>query len=155
VSPLRTLFLPESNVYSHPFDFSARSRDVSYAVSYSCSLFVVPKKVNSFAINKIQTLFAKCRGVGWGIPNATTGHPGWGLSPVPSDSWTLGGTRRRLSAPGRFVLGKPIHPFYRRVSLAILSTFRINTSKSVSKQMTLSPFRINTCEKTGEGGAPS
>ncbi len=31
-------------------------------------------------------------------------------------------------------------------------TFRINTCKSVSKQMTLTPFRINTYEKRGEGG---
>jgi hypothetical protein len=88
VSPLRTLLLPESNVYSHPFDFSARSRDVSHAVSYPCSLFILPKKVNSFTINKIQTLFAKCRGVGWGIPNATTGHPGWGA--LPRSHRTLG-----------------------------------------------------------------
>src|SRR5260370_14102689 len=33
-----------------------------------------------------------------------------------------------------------------------VSPFRINTSKSVSKQTTLSPFRINTYEKQGEGG---
>ena len=33
----------------------------------------------------------------------------------------------------------------------LLSTFRINTCKSVSKQTTLTPFRINTCEKTGGG----
>jgi hypothetical protein len=32
--------------------------------------------------------------------------------------------------------------------------FRINTCKSVSKQMTLTPFRMNTYEKRGEGGAP-
>ncbi len=32
-----------------------------------------------------------------------------------------------------------------------LSPFRINTSKSVSKQMTLSTFRMNTYEKQGEG----
>jgi hypothetical protein len=31
---------------------------------------------------------------------------------------------------------------------------RINTCKSVSKQTTLSPFRINTYEKHREGGAP-
>jgi len=31
-------------------------------------------------------------------------------------------------------------------------TFRINTCKSVSKQTTLSPFRMNTCEKTRGGG---
>jgi hypothetical protein len=44
-------------------------------------------------------------------------------------------------------------PYAFRQSLcASLSTFRINTSKSVSKQMTLTPFRMNTCEKTGGGG---
>src|SRR5713101_2890417 len=36
---------------------------------------------------------------------------------------------------------------------ATLTTFRINTCKSVSKQRTLTIFRINTCEKQGEGGA--
>src|SRR6267143_4983533 len=33
-----------------------------------------------------------------------------------------------------------------------LTTFRINTCKSVSKQRTLTIFRINTYEKQGEGG---
>ncbi len=33
-----------------------------------------------------------------------------------------------------------------------VSSFRINTCKSVSKQMTLSTFRINTYEKTGGRG---
>src|SRR5260370_25756992 len=33
-----------------------------------------------------------------------------------------------------------------------LTTFRINTCKSVSKQRTLTSFRINTYEKRGEGG---
>src|SRR6266852_3053401 len=32
-----------------------------------------------------------------------------------------------------------------------VSPFRINTCKSVSKQMTLTPFRMNTYEKPGEG----
>src|SRR5260370_39285748 len=32
-----------------------------------------------------------------------------------------------------------------------LSPFRMNTSKSVSKQRTLSTFRMNTYEKQGEG----
>src|SRR5712671_3969048 len=31
----------------------------------------------------------------------------------------------------------------------------MNTCKSISKQRTLSPFRMNTCEKTGGRGAPS
>src|SRR6267143_6198506 len=35
---------------------------------------------------------------------------------------------------------------------ATLTTFRINTCKSVSKQRTLTTFRINTCEKQGGGG---
>jgi hypothetical protein len=33
--------------------------------------------------------------------------------------------------------------------------FRMNTCKSVSKQRTLTAFRINTCEKRGEGGNPT
>src|SRR5258707_998825 len=32
-------------------------------------------------------------------------------------------------------------------------SFRINTCKSVSKQKTLTPFRMNTYEKQGEGGS--
>ncbi len=35
-----------------------------------------------------------------------------------------------------------------------LTPFRINTCKSVSKQRTLTRFRINTYEKRGEGGPP-
>src|SRR5258706_4689590 len=32
-----------------------------------------------------------------------------------------------------------------------ITTFRMNTCKSVSKQRTLTIFRMNTCEKTGGG----
>src|SRR6267142_4974431 len=35
--------------------------------------------------------------------------------------------------------------------LPLASTFRMNSCKSVSKQRTLSPFRMNTCEKPGGG----
>jgi hypothetical protein len=59
--------------------------------SYDCSLFARSKKVNSFAIKQIQPLFRKCRGVGVGIPNATTGHPGWGYLAVQTTcpaTWT-------------------------------------------------------------------
>jgi hypothetical protein len=38
--------------------------------SYCCKLFVVTKKVNSFAIKQIQTLLPK--------------HPGWGIPPNPA-----------------------------------------------------------------------
>src|SRR5712692_6196151 len=34
----------------------------------------------------------------------------------------------------------------------IVSSFRMNTCKSVSKQRTLTTFRMNTYEKQGEGG---
>ncbi len=42
-----------------------------------------------------------------------------------------------------------------RHSPLALTTFRINTCKSVSKQTTLTSFRINTYEKRGGGGYPS
>src|SRR6266852_6811829 len=38
---------------------------------------------------------------------------------------------------------------------ATLTTFRINTCKSVSKQSSLTLFRMNTYEKQGEGGTPA
>src|SRR5216684_6007599 len=38
---------------------------------------------------------------------------------------------------------------------ATLTTFRINTCKSVSKQSPLTTFRMNTYEKQGEGGTPA
>ncbi len=40
-----------------------------------------------------------------------------------------------------------------RAPASPLSTFRMNTCKSVSKQRTLSPFRMNTYAKTGGGGS--
>src|ERR1700736_2102609 len=43
----------------------------------------------------------------------------------------------------------------RHSPLLFLNTFRINTCKSVSKQKTSSPFRINTYEKPGGRGAGS
>jgi hypothetical protein len=44
------------------------------------------------------------------------------------------------------------HLDFSRSLAVLLSTFRINTCKSVSKQRTSTIFRINTCEKTGGGG---
>jgi hypothetical protein len=38
---------------------------------------------------------------------------------------------------------------------ATLTTFSMNTCKSVSKQTTLTIFRMNTYEKQGEGGTPA
>src|SRR5260370_40159457 len=39
-----------------------------------------------------------------------------------------------------------------RVRLGAVTTFRINTCESVSKQRTLTIFRMNTYAKQGEGG---
>src|SRR5712664_4751058 len=60
---------------------------------------------------------------GWGYPNASMGH----LEPLSSDK----GRRRNCSS---------------------ITSFRINTCKSVSKQSTLTTFRMNTYAKRGEGG---
>ena len=38
--------------------------------------------------------------------------------------------------------------------MLVVSIFRMNTCKSVSKQTTLSPFRMNTYEKPREGSSP-
>ena len=62
MSPFGPSFLPQPVVYSQPFDFVGPL--FSYLFSYSYELFVVPKKVNSFAIKQIRTLCAKYRG--WG-----------------------------------------------------------------------------------------
>ncbi len=45
-----------------------------------------------------------------------------------------------------------INSYEMRPIITALTTFRINTCKSASKQTTLSPFRINTYEKQGGGG---
>jgi hypothetical protein len=63
VSPFGPLIPPQPAVCSQPFDF------VGPLFSYSCGLFVVPKKVKSFAIKQIRTLCAKYRG--WAVSAAT------------------------------------------------------------------------------------
>ncbi len=39
-------------------------------------LFALFSTLVPFLFNRLQPLFPKCRG--WGIPDASTGHPGWG-----------------------------------------------------------------------------
>src|SRR6266851_7963483 len=41
---------------------------------------------------------------------------------------------------------------FKSIDTATITTFRINTCKSVSKQRTLTTFRMNTYKKQGEGG---
>jgi hypothetical protein len=51
--------------------------------------------------------------------------------------------------------GEHTRPFSRRSACGAVSTFRINTSKSVSKQTTLTSFRMNTYEKPRGRGDPA
>src|SRR5260370_23360146 len=68
-----------------------------------------------------------------------------------SQNTRVGGTS---TLPRQAALPKGVHfaKGCKNAETATLTTFRINTCKSVSKQRTLTTFRINTCEKQGEGG---
>src|SRR5258708_13665961 len=68
-----------------------------------------------------------------------------------SQNTRVGGTStlpRQAALPKRAHFAKGC----KNTETATLTTFRINTCKSVSKQRTLTIFRINTCEKQGGGG---
>ncbi len=170
MSPFGPLIPPQPAVYSQPFDF------VGPLFSYSYGLFVVPKKVKSFAI-------------GWGVsaasvPSVPARPEGGSLWQTPcsqqfaaslSSLCSLFGTpflcfqQLAASFPKTPGVGVPLRHlsdlcvsalsvaftfvrFSRRLLCPPLSTFRINTCKSVSKQMTLTIFRMNTYAKQGEGG---
>jgi hypothetical protein len=78
------------------------------------------------------------------IPNAFTGPPNFRKSPD-----------RPLSlASVSPVECLPATHYPLLTTHSPLTTFRINTCKSVSKQSTLTTFRMNTYEKRGEGGTP-
>src|SRR6266851_6499873 len=84
--------------------------------------------------------------------------------PAPPNLWTCAqrasidsaiGTFRTLSKIGRAVTVSRSKFFRYRSSDAkhhASKPFRMNTCESVSKQRTLTTFRINTYEKQGEGG---
>jgi len=93
----------------------------------------------SCEISKLQPLFSRpsCNLVNTIVAEPV--HLSPSLSPLCSD----------LSA----LCVKPFLAFAGRQ--APLTPFRINTCKSVSKQTTLTSFRITTYEKQGEGGTPS
>jgi hypothetical protein len=170
VSPLRPFFLPQPRVYSQPSDFSGLLRAVSHALSYSCGLFFSLGALFRARFVCFQQLADSfCRmpgGVGYlsgtSAPGACPDPVGASLYPEPRRVHPacpeLRGESRRARYPLPLFLSprcatplrELIYPFSRR-SLCALSTFRINTCKSVSKQTTLNPFRINTYEKPGEG----
>ncbi len=73
------------------------------------------------------------------------------VSPLPA---TLTHSVSRKSFPCHSYAPKFFSPLATRHSPLALTTFRINTCKSVSKQTTLTSFRINTYEKHRGGGLP-
>jgi hypothetical protein len=149
VSPLDTLLLPQPRVYSQPSDFSGQSCNVSHAVSYSCRLFFSLGALfhaRFLCFQQLADSFCKTPGgVGYldgaSAPGACPDPVG---APLPPACPELRGKSRRARYPLPLFLSprcatlrrKLTHPLSRR-SLSPLSTFRINTCKSVSKQKTL------------------
>ena len=127
------------------------------SLSDFCSLFFA---LPSFRIRNLQPLFPKYPGWGYlgvgSLLESITSSLFFQNAPFASrsDSWTLGGSRRGLPVPEmtlRDYLGFLSSEKQRRRNCSSANCFRINTCKSVSKQMTLTPFTINTYAKTGGG----
>jgi hypothetical protein len=124
-----------------------------------------PRRVHS---QKTQTLCNQanpgsfCKMPGWGgHPECLYGTPGVGytLTSRPrgiSNQHPLLCAASAPSASRRYPYSAhlPCDGSEKRAAPAP-TTFRINTCKSVSKQITLISFIINTYEKTGEGGYPT
>ena len=91
-----------------------------------CLLFPAPV----LCFQQLAASFPKIPGVGY--PKCNYGTPGWGLP--------------------RFTFQPPTTHYPLLTTHSPLTTFRINTCKSVSKQSTLTIFRMNTYAKQGEGG---
>jgi hypothetical protein len=127
VSPCRPSFNPPRDVFPHPLLANQLNFCASCANSFSsiiCALFnslAALFRARFLCFQQFAHSFTKTPGVGGGHPDPT-----FGLS--------LGG-----DAPGA---AQP-----EGASAVYASTFRINTCKSVSKQMTLTPFRMNTYGK--------
>ena len=155
---------------TNPADPFASSSSISFSslslrtLFLSCRSFSVRRPLFSIA----SALFDKNAGVGWASRSClwTLGGSRQRL-PVPEMLlWDTrgGGTSLQQSLP-RLPLQHPasslglpetavasvLTPHSAQFWCSI-SSFRINTCKSVSKQEALTPFRINTCEKQGGGG---
>jgi hypothetical protein len=140
VSTFRPSFSPQSNVYPQLFA--------------SCN----PGASKSpFVFNRLRTLYLSCR-------SFCDSFPLFSITSALLDKNTRGSIPSSPSAPTgsngfnthwvRFPSAPLPHlrPLLRIHPLRV-STFRINTCKSVTKQTTLTSFRINTCEKPrGRGG---
>ena len=163
MSPFRPSFPPQPRVFSQPPLALQPNFYASCATSFLsmiCRLLVSLRflfRARFLCFHQLAASFCKIPGV-W--------YPGW-FCGMPGGVGYLGGTSAP-SAPRRYPL--PLFfsprcatlptehtPRFSRRPLRPLSTFRINTCKSVSKQTTLTPFRMNTYEKPrvgGGGGTP-
>ncbi len=164
MSPFRPL--PSSLtpcVSAHPTSYP---RPVRLCVSVPlwqtpCSQYFVaslasPKKSTPLQSSKSSLFFENAGVWGWAsrsrlwtlggsrrrLPDATTRHPGVG-----------GGYSRLISASTPWCTEGFLK--LSTVNCRLLTAFKINTCKSVTKQMTLSIFGINTYAKTGGGGVPT
>ena len=81
-------------------------------------------------------------------------YPPWRDSCLPRLPRASRGSSRGLPSLPRASKRAQFAKGCKNTKPATLTTFRINTCKSVSKQMTLTSFRINTYKKTGGGGYP-
>ena len=95
------------------------------SLSSLCALF----RTRFLYSQQLAASFPKIPGVGY---PGRLGTPGWGVPRTPFQLPTAHYPPLTTHSP--------------------LTTFRINTCKSVSKQSTLTTFRINTYAKQGEGG---
>jgi len=123
-----------SFIFSNPFRSCSLRTLASYLKTNVSS--------NSFEIRRFRTL---CKIPGIGYPLAS--------SPPSASLFLLFPeiTQRQEIRPSE---ASPLS-FFSAHGSRVTYSFRINTCKSVSKQMTLTPCRMNTYEKTGGEGVPS
>jgi hypothetical protein len=150
--------LSRTNLANRSLDSSPNSRPFNLLQPLG-SLFPTP----ALCFQQLAASFCKTPGVGVPLRDGRcTGAQNCpSVSPLPA---TLTHSLSRKSFPCRSYANtrdrgvtpppKSSSPLATRHSPLPLTTFRINTCKSVSKQRTLTIFRMNTYEKTGEGGYP-
>ena len=127
VSPFRPSFSPQPGVFSQAVNSCSQSRSsiAEKLLTTHCSLSTL------CPLSPLSTAFTPNRSLTPLSTAFTQTHRGGGPSVCRIRS--------------KITIRKPKFD-------ALLSTFRMNTCKSVSKQRTLTAFRMNTYEKRGGGG---
>jgi len=149
-SPLATL--PASNSFpfcTNPLSIRDSVSRTDFALSrhspLSSNSFIYRFYAKSLSISFVYRIYANHRGVPLKKEKMNATQPR--IINEPASTATPRCQYRSLAAAG-----VPPNP-ENSASPATLSTFKMNTCKSVSKQRTLSSFRMNTYAKT-RGGAP-